>query len=44
MLEEAHMIATEIEMAIKYSLKSSVNIVTHLEPNDLHDDAHSEGH
>lgn len=44
MLEDAHHIATEIEIEIKKSLNSVVHIVTHLEPQELHDDIHKDEH
>lgn len=44
MLEKAHLIATEIEKEIKNNMTSIVNIVTHLEPEELHDDIHNEEH
>lgn len=42
LLEEAHKSATEIEKLIKKSLNSSVNIVTHLEPLERHDEQHAD--
>ncbi|MGE5362818.1 MAG: cation diffusion facilitator family transporter [Bacteroidota bacterium] len=43
-LEDAHLAATEIETVIRNSFKSSVNIVTHLEPCELHDKIHDVNH
>lgn len=39
-LDEAHRHATEIEAAVRSSLESPVNIITHLEPVETHDEAH----
>ncbi len=44
LLEDAHLKATEIETSIKNSLNTSVNIVTHLEPLERHDELHKEVH
>jgi cation diffusion facilitator family transporter len=41
-LEEAHKIATDIEKTIQNSFESRVNIVTHLEPLEKHDEIHAE--
>jgi len=41
-LEEAHRIATDIENKIKDSFNNHVNIVTHLEPLETHDEVHPE--
>lgn len=43
-LEDAHLAATEIETAIRNSFKTCVNIVTHLEPCELHDKIHDVNH
>ncbi len=42
LLEDAHMTATEIEKLIKNKLASSVNIITHLEPLEKHNEHHAE--
>lgn len=39
-LEEAHKIATDLEKKIQNSFSSQVNIVTHLEPQEKHDEIH----
>lgn len=39
-LEEAHRHATEIEAVVISSLKNHVNVITHLEPVEIHDEAH----
>ena len=44
LLEEAHHIATELEMVIQEELKSRTNIVTHLEPLELHNEVHKDPH
>lgn len=44
LLEQAHTTATEVETAVKKSIGSTVNIVTHLEPMELHDTIHKEVH
>jgi cation diffusion facilitator family transporter len=44
LLEDAHKIATEIEGIIKSNLTIQVNIISHLEPNELHDEIHNELH
>ncbi len=44
LLDDAHKKATEIESTIKKSLNTSVNIVTHLEPLEKHDELHAEIH
>ena len=44
LLDEAHQKATEIETSVKKSLNTSVNIVTHLEPLERHDELHAEIH
>ncbi|MFZ0454370.1 MAG: cation diffusion facilitator family transporter [Ignavibacteriaceae bacterium] len=44
LLEDAHKDATELETAVKRSLKSRANIISHLEPLELHDQIHSEFH
>ena len=44
LLEDAHNIATELEIIIKKNLNAQCNIITHLEPLDLHDEIHTEPH
>src|SRR5690606_3011332 len=44
LLEDAHSIATEIELSIKRYLKNETNIITHLELIELHDEIHLEEH
>lgn len=44
LLDDAHNIATELEATIKKNLKSQANIITHLEPLELHDEIHTESH
>ncbi len=44
LLEDAHNVATDLEIIIKRNLNSHCNIITHLEPLDLHDEIHSEPH
>ena len=39
-IEEAHWKATEIEAALKEALPVSLNIITHLEPREEHDQTH----
>lgn len=39
-LEEAHWRATEIESALKSSVRQPTRVVTHLEPGEEHDSAH----
>ena len=39
-LGDAHEYATEIEITVKTSLPDPVNIITHLEPVEIHDEAH----
>lgn len=39
-LEEAHRNATEIEQEVKTTLPAPVHILTHLEPAEVHDQAH----
>jgi cation diffusion facilitator family transporter len=41
-LEEAHHTATEIENSIKTKLGIKVNITTHLEPIEIHEEVHKE--
>jgi len=41
-IEDAHWKATEIEEAIKTSFGQPVNIITHLEPAEKHDEAHEQ--
>ena len=40
-IEEAHWKATEIEAALKEALPVSLNIITHLEPREEHDQTHA---
>lgn len=40
LIEEAHWKATEVEAAIQSALPFSVNILTHLEPREEHDEIH----
>ncbi len=43
LLEDAHMAATKIEKEIKNSLaSSSVNVITHLEPIEKHNEHHAD--
>ncbi len=44
LLEKAHQSATEIETSLKGILKTPINIVTHLEPLEKHDEIHKEYH
>lgn len=44
LLEDAHNIATELEHILKKDLNAQVNIITHLEPIELHDEIHTEPH
>lgn len=44
LLEDAHNIATELEITIKKSLNANSNIITHLEPLESHDEIHTELH
>jgi cation diffusion facilitator family transporter len=44
LLDDAHNIATELESTIKKNLKTQANIITHLEPLELHDQIHTEPH
>jgi len=44
LLEDAHKVATELEFAIKKNLNTQTNIISHLEPRDLHDQVHKEFH
>jgi cation diffusion facilitator family transporter len=44
LLEDAHNTATELELNIKKNLNSQSNIITHLEPLELHDEIHTEPH
>ena len=44
LLENAHKDATELESAIKKELNTQVNIISHLEPFELHDEIHKELH
>ena len=44
LLEDAHKEATELEIAIKKELKTQTNIISHLEPLELHDEIHKELH
>lgn len=39
-LDDAHRHATEIEAAVKAKLGNPANIITHLEPVEIHDEAH----
>jgi cation diffusion facilitator family transporter len=43
MLEEAHMVSTEIEAKLAQALERRTHIVTHLEPIDDHDNVHPPG-
>lgn len=42
LIEEAHWKATEIEAALKESFPFSLNIITHLEPREEHDETHQQ--
>lgn len=42
LLENAHNMATELEVSIKKNLNARANITTHLEPLELHDETHTE--
>jgi cation diffusion facilitator family transporter len=44
LLEDAHNTATELELIIKKDLNAQANIITHLEPIELHDEIHFESH
>ena len=44
LLDDAHQSATEIETSLKKMLNTSVNVVTHLEPLERHDEIHKETH
>lgn len=44
LLEDAHNSATDLEIIIKKNLNAKCNIITHLEPLDLHDEIHTEPH
>ena len=44
LLDDAHNIATELESTIKMNLNAQANIITHLEPLELHDEIHAEPH
>jgi cation diffusion facilitator family transporter len=44
LVDDAHTIATELESTIKKNLKTQANIITHLEPLELHDEIHTEPH
>lgn len=44
LLADSHKIATEIEMKLKTDLNANVNVITHLEPLELHNEIHSESH
>ena len=44
LLDDAHNIATELENTIKKNLNTQANIITHLEPLELHDEIHSDYH
>jgi len=41
LLEDAHNIATDLEVSIKKNLNAIANVITHLEPFELHDETHS---
>jgi divalent metal cation (Fe/Co/Zn/Cd) transporter len=43
-IEDAHQTATEIETILKNSFNTTVNVATHLEPMELHDNSHIETH
>jgi cation diffusion facilitator family transporter len=42
LLEDAHNIATDLEVSIKKNLNAIANVITHLEPFELHDETHNE--
>lgn len=44
LLEDAHNIATELERTIKKNFKTQTNVISHLEPIELHDEVHTESH
>ena len=44
LLEDSHKIATEMEMKLKTELNANVNVITHLEPLEIHDQIHKESH
>lgn len=44
LLEDAHAISTIIETNIESELKSKVNIITHMEPLEIHNDIHAANH
>jgi cation diffusion facilitator family transporter len=43
LLEDAHAMASEIEVAVSKRLPASLRIITHLEPLDRHDESHRPG-
>lgn len=44
LLEDAHDIATELEITLKKNLNANSNIITHLEPLESHNEIHTELH
>ena len=44
LLENAHNIATDLEKTIKNNLNMQANIISHLEPLEMHDEIHTELH
>jgi len=44
LLEDSHKIATEMEVKLKTELNANVNVITHLEPLEIHDEIHNESH
>ncbi len=44
LLEDAHKVATDLEIAVKKNLTTQANIISHLEPRELHDEVHNEFH
>jgi cation diffusion facilitator family transporter len=44
LLEDAHKVATQLESTIKINMNVQTNVITHLEPIDIHDETHNEYH
>jgi cation diffusion facilitator family transporter len=44
LIEDSHRIATELEMKLKKEINANVNVITHLEPLEIHDEIHNESH
>lgn len=43
-IEDAHFFATKLEDLIKKEISTQVNVITHLEPIELHDEIHNDYH